>query len=182
MMQAYILLGDRQAAAACYLSFRDRLQRECGMAPSPEAERLYALAIGSETAQATGQSLQQIIDRTETEGALCCPFNVFVHLVMIERRNTARSGQPSSLVVFSVNELQTGSAADVHRVERVLRAGLRGGDAVTRLNAASFLVLLSGASNESAERIARRIRSRFTAEFRQSDADISFQCVELPEL
>lgn len=182
MMQALVMLGNQQMAITRYNTFKDRLQQEYDISPSPEVEQMYSIALNSGFKNMDGQNVLQLLGLKDFTGAFFCTFNVFSHLVMMERRHTARSNQPSSLIVFSVDGLQLTSSTDIHRLENVLRTGLRGYDAVTRLNANSFIVLLSGTAIETAEMIAQRIKGKFYSEFNQSAAKLTFQTVLLPSL
>lgn len=180
MMQALIMLGNQQMAITRYESYRDRLLTEYDIVPSTEVEQMYSIAMSSGFKNMDGQNLLQILGLQSVSGAFFCTFNVFSHLVMMERRHAERSGQPSSLIVFTVDESQSNATTDMHRLEGVLRTGLRGYDAVTRLNANAFVVLLSGASGELAEMIAERVRKKFYSEFSQSGANLTAQTVLLP--
>jgi|GEM_PF-5334133 len=179
MMQALIMLGNQQMAIKRYKSYCRMLRQEYDIAPSAEVEQMYAIALKSEFKDMDGQNLLKLLELQEISGAFFCSFNVFTHLVMMERRHIKRSNQQASLIVFNLDELEQDIYTDIHRLEQVLRSGLRGYDAVTRLNANAFIVLLSDATIEIAEMIAERIRRRFYTEFSQSTAKLTVQTVPL---
>lgn len=182
MMQALIMLGNQQLAISKYLSYRERLLKEYDLAPSAEVEHMYALALHSEFKHMDSQNILKILEESDNNGAFFCTFNVFAHLVMMEHRRASRSDQPFSLVIFGIDDYQMTTTSGIHQLEQVLHIGLRGCDAVTRLNASSFLVLLSGASIESADLIAKRITQLFYSENTLSSVTLSFKAMTLPAL
>ena len=74
----------------------------------------------------------------------------------LERRHLSRSGQTSTLVIVSLGD-QTAPTTDSRRLQRTLMEGLRTGDLVARLDAGSYIVMLSGASMENARMVIRRV-------------------------
>lgn len=88
-----------------------------------------------------------------------------------ERSWVARTGGPSSLVLFDLDLFKQindtwghGAGDDVLRaVSSVLRSEQRGTDAVGRLGGEEFAVLLRGAAIEDGERFAERLRSRIAS-------------------
>lgn len=182
MMQALIMLGNQQLAISRYYSFRDKLQQEYDIEPSAEVEQMYTVALNSSFKNVDGQNLLELLGLKDVSGAFFCTFNVFSHLVALERRHTARTNQPSTIIVFSVDGLQLSASTDIHRLESVLRNGLRGYDAVTRLNANSFLVLLADAEVKTADMVAERIKKKFCSEFSQTTAELTYKTVLLPPL
>ena len=71
-------------------------------------------------------------------------------------------------------EANTPPATDVRRIERVLLKTLRAGDPVARLNAGSYIVLLSGASEDDSRRVMERIERAFRNAYPRSRAYLDY--------
>ena len=115
--------------------------------------------------------------------AFFCTFGVFQSIVALEKRHLSRSRHSTALVVVSLGNKVTPST-DARRLERVLLEGLRTGDPVARLDASSYILMLSGASEENARLIMERIDRAFHKAYSHSRACISFRvsALEPPEI
>lgn len=182
MMQALIMLGNQKMAVSRYNTYREMLLQEYDIVPSAEVERMYVLALNSEFNNMDNQNLLQILEENDTKGAFFCTFNVFSHLVMMERRHTYRNGRPFALAIFGIEDFQMTTTTGIHKLEQVLHTGLRNCDAVTRMNVGSFLVLLSGATTESVALIAKRIEKMFYSGHKSSLPTLYYRTIELPTL
>ena len=112
---------------------------------------MYALAAGM-----CQNVLKLVLESGDEKGAFFCTFGVFWSIVALERRHLSRSGQTSTLVIVSLGD-QTAPTTDSRRLQRTLMEGLRTGDLVARLDAGSYIVMLSGASMENARMVIRRV-------------------------
>ena len=68
---------------------------------------------------------------------------------------------------------------DARRLERVLLEGLRTGDPVARLDAGSYILMLTGATVENAWLVMDRLDRTFHKVYSHSKASISFRVVSL---
>ena len=110
-----------------------------------------------------------------------CTFSVFRSIVALERRHLARSGSESSIVLV---RLDSGAVptTDARRLERVLLEGLRTADPVARLDAASYILLLTGASVENAQAAISRMGRMFHKPYTQSRANFSYRICALQSM
>ena len=68
---------------------------------------------------------------------------------------------------------------DARRLERVLLEGLRAGDPVARLDAVSYILMLTGTSMEKARFVTERIDRAFRKAYSHSRACIFFRMSQL---
>lgn len=178
-MQALIALGQPEKAVQRYEIFRRMLWQEYELEPSAEVEQTYALASGI-CQNRTGERdiLKLVSEGGEEKGAFFCTFGVFRNIVALERRHLARSKQTSTLVIRSLGD-QSAPTTDARRLQRVLLEGLRTGDLVARLDAGSYIVMLTGASAESTRAVIQRVEQRFHKAYASSSARISFRMSQL---
>ena len=122
--------------------------------------------------------LSLVCEMEEHSHAFFCTFGTFQSIVALERRHMERSGQPSSLMVIS---LDSGAVptTDSRRLERILLEKLRTGDPIARLEAGSYVVMLTGADEENARLVFGRIDCAFHRTYRHSGAQLSFQVADL---
>lgn len=66
-------------------------------------------------------------------------------------------------------------ATDTKRLERILLDGLRAGDPVARLDAASYILMLTGSSPDNARLVTERLDRAFRKAYSHSKARISFR-------
>ena len=90
----------------------------------------------------------------------------------------AGSGQGSTLCLVSLVQKST-PTTDARRLERVLLEGLRAGDPVARLDAGSYILMLTGASEGNARMVMERIERTFHKVYSHSRACISFRVAPL---
>ncbi len=178
-MQALIALGQPGQAVERYQTFREKMLEEYEMPPTERIEQIYLLAEGllkNNTEERDVLSL--VCEMEEHSQAFFCTFGVFQSIVALERRHMERSGQPSSLMVIS---LDSGAVptTDSRRLERILLEKLRTGDPIARLEAGSYVVMLTGADEENARLVFGRIDCAFHRTYRHSGAQLSFQVADL---
>lgn len=178
-MQALIALGQPEQAIEKYESFRDKMLREFELAPTERVEQLYILAAGLGKKEVGVQEILELVCREEPDQrAFFCTFEIFQSIVALERRHLARSEQPSSLAIISLDR-EEAPAADTRRLERILLDSLRAGDPVARLGAGSYILMLTGASIENARLVMNRIDYTFCRTYRRSKASLSYRLAAL---
>ena len=180
-MRALIALGQPERAAEKYEAFREKLLKELEMAPSGHMEQLYILASGLRKNDLGAQDIFRLVCEGESEQrAFLCTFETFQSVAALEKRHLARSGQTSALAIVSLSD-RTASAADARRLERVLLEGLREGDPVARLEAGSYILMLTGADEEAARAVMARLEGTFRRTYRHSRARLIWQVTKLSE-
>lgn len=174
-MQALLALGQPEQAIEKYEVFRERMIQEFEVIPSHQIEQLYTLAASLYRRDINVPDIFKLVCEDEEEQrAFFCTFEVFQKIVVLEKRHLARSGEMSALVIVSLGENAT-PATDARRLERILLDGLRAGDPVARLEADSYILLLTGASLENARMVMGRIDYSFHSRYRYSKAKLCYQ-------
>ena len=178
-MHALIALGQPGQAVERYRSYRDRMLEEYGMPPTERIEQIYLLAEGlMKNSTRERDILSLVCEMEEHAHAFFCTFGTFQSIVALERRHIERSGQPSTLMVISLDS-GTVPTTDGRRLERILLEKLRTGDPIARLEAGSYVIMLTGADEENARLVFGRIDCAFHRTYRHSAARLSFQVADL---
>lgn len=181
-MQALVALGQPEKAVQRYQMFRRMLWQEYEIEPAAKVEQMYALASSMCQGSMDSQDILKLVSEGgEARGAFFCTFGVFRNIVALERRHLARSKQTSTLVIISLGD-QTTPTTDARRLQRVLMEGLRTGDLVARLDAGSYIVMLTGASAESTQTVLQRVEQMFRKAYTNSNAHITFRTSQLKPL
>ncbi|HBA50180.1 MAG TPA: hypothetical protein DCZ91_20785 [Lachnospiraceae bacterium] len=180
-MQALISLGQSARAMEQYRQFRERLWKEFQIAPSEEMEQTYALASGMCRGIQGKDDILKMVTEEENDGrAFFCTFRTFQKIVSLERRHLARTRGTSTLMIVGL-ENQVIPGTDAKRLERVLLNSLRSGDPVAKLDAVSYVVMLTGTSFADAQNVAMRIDRTFRRMYSHSRACLSFRTALLEE-
>lgn len=181
-MQALISLGQPEKAVERYQMFRKMLWQEYEIEPASHVEQMHALASGMcQSSRDSEDILKLVSEGAEERGAFFCTFGVFQSIVALERRHLARTKQNSTLVLVTIGD-KSAPTTDARRLQRILLEGLRTGDLVARLDAGSYIVMLTGASVESTQAVIRRVEQKFHKTYSGSDADIRFRMSALEPL
>lgn len=178
-MQALISMGHPERAVEAYQVFREMLWEEFEIEPAEQVEQIHTLADSMCQNNISGLDILKLVAEGEAENhAFFCTFGVFQSIVALERRHLARYGFCSSLVIVSLGNKVTPST-DARRLERILLEGLRTGDPVARLDAGSYILMLTGANEENAQAVMERIDRMFHKVYSHSQACISFRITAL---
>lgn len=181
-MQSLISLGQPEKAVQRYEMFRRMLWQEYEIEPAEQVEQVYALASSMCQGGMDSQNILKLVSEGgEESGAFFCTFGVFRNIVALERRHLARSKQNSTLVLVSLGD-KAAPTTDARRLQRVLMEGLRTGDLVARLDAGSYIVMLTGASVENARLVTSRVEQKFHKTYANSGARITFRISSLEPL
>lgn len=178
-MQALIALGQAEQAEEKYEAFRDRMSQVYGILPTERIEQLHALAAGLRKTGVEDEDIFRLVCGEEDDShAFFCTFATFQSIVALERRHMARSGQASSLVIISLGQNAV-PTTDGRRLERILLEKLRTGDPIARLEAGTYILMLTGADEESARLVVSRIDCAFHRTYRHSAAKLTYQVAGL---
>lgn len=176
-MQALISMGQPERAVQVYQSFREQLWQEFEIEPTEQVEQIHMLAESMCRSDVDGQDILKLVAEGEPDAeakAFLCTFSVFRSIVALEKRHMARSGETSSIAIVSLGN-QVTPTTDARRLERVLMEGLRTGDPVARLDAGSYILMLTGASEKSAWTVMDRLNRTFHKVYSHSRACISYR-------
>lgn len=172
-------MGQPEQAMQKYEAFRDRMLREFEMPPTERIEQIYTLAAGLRKNGLEEQDIFRMVCEEDSDPhAFFCTFSVFQSIVALERRHLARSGMDSTLVIVSLGK-EAVPTTDARRLERILLEKLRTGDPVARLEARSYILMLTGANLENAQLVAGRIDCAFHKTYRHSRANLTFRMTAL---
>ncbi len=179
-MQALISMGHPERAMDVYETFRKALWEEFEIEPTGQVEQTYLLARGMCQKHLCDQDILKLVAEggEVDDHAFLCTFSVFQNIVALERRHLERSGHSSSIVFVGLGHGAV-PTTDARRLERVLLEGLRTADPVARLDATSYILLLTGANVESAQTAIGRIDRMFHRTYTHSKADISYKVFAL---
>ena len=178
-MQALIALGQPEQATEKYEAFRGRMLQEFEMPPTERIEQIYTLAASLRKNGLEEQDIFRMVCEEDSDPrAFFCTFSVFQNIVALERRHLARSGTDSTLVIVSLGK-EAVPTTDARRLERILLEKLRAGDPVARLEARSYILMLTGADLENAQIVAGRIDCAFHKTYRHSRANLTFRMTSL---
>ena len=178
-MQALIALGQAEQAVEKYKAFRTRMLQEYNIPPAERVERLHTLATGLGKNGVDEEEIFRLVcEGEENSQAFFCTFTTFQSIVALERRHLTRSGQTSSLVIISMGR-EAVPTTDGRRLERVLLENLRTGDPIARLEAGSYILMLTGSDEESARLVISRIDSAFHRTYRHSAAKLTYSVADL---
>ena len=176
LMQALTAIGQPGRAIEQYEAYRSMLWSELSLVPSERVEMMHTLAM--EATNTNEQDIIRLLTEVETEqSAFLCSFSAFRSIVILEARHMSRTKVASTVLVIRAGreqEVNTPPATDVRRIERVLLKTLRAGDPVARLNAGSYIVLLSGASEDDSRRVMERIERAFRTAYPRSKAYLDY--------
>ncbi len=174
-MQALVSLGQPVRAMEQYRQFRERLWEEFQIAPSEQVEQIYALASGMCRGNQGKDDILKMVTEEENDGrAFFCTFRIFQKIVALERRHLARTRGASTLMIVGLGN-QVVPGTDAKRLERVLLDSLRAGDPVAKLDVSSYVLMLTGSSQEDAGIVAKRIDRAFRKAYSHSRACLSFR-------
>lgn len=178
-MQALIALGQPEQAIEKYERFRIKMHEEFQTEPSNRVEQMYTLAMGlNKKDMGVSDIFELLIEEEPEESAFFCTFEMFRSIVTLERRHLSRSKGNSTLVIVRLGR-GAASVTDVRRLERILLEGLRAGDPVARLEAGSYILMLTGASVENTQLVMSRLDRAFHKFYRHSNANISYHIAAL---
>lgn len=179
LMKAYIALGYPELAVEQYQIFYDLLQREYEIAPSEQITQIYIRASGAEKGRLEKKDILALVrGNQERKKAYKCSFSVFQNITELELRHLQRSRQESCLMLAKIARSPS-MTTDVRRLERVLLEGLRAGDSVAMLDQTSYVVLLPGATEETAQIVVERLRNNFVRLYSHSRARIHYDIFSL---
>lgn len=178
-MRALIAMGQPEQAIEKYETFRDRILRELEIPPTDRVEQIYILASGlRKKAMGIQDIFKLVCEGKPGQQAFFCTFEIFQSIVALEKRHMARSGQDSSIAIISLGR-EVVPATDARRLEHILLEGLRGGDPVARLEAGSYILMLTGASMGDARLVLGRLEYSFHKTYRRSKASLTYHVATL---
>lgn len=176
MMTGLIAIGQAERAVEQYEAYRAHIWTEMNLVPGEQLELLHTAAIEAIRSKDETDIVRLLTEVEADTSAFLCSFNAFRSIVILEARHIARNKDESTVLVVKAEKMKDDRAlptTDIRRLEKVLLRTLRAGDPVARLNAGSYIVLLSGASEENARSVMERIDRAFHTSYPRSRAFLS---------
>lgn len=147
LIRIFLRLGEIEAAAGHYSRISTILYRELGVRPSIKLKQVYKEIQSQRTAGSEMQWLEETLTSLEKpNGPFVCEPEFFWNFLRFERRQLARSGGQSSLVILTLGS--SNQAADrsgieiIAGLEAVICQKLRRCDLLCRLGAYQLAILL----------------------------------------
>jgi hypothetical protein len=186
-MRAYIEDGDAPAALDHYEVISSYLLETYDIHPGTQLEASRELALQA----LYGQSMTEdkiknfLYIPTEEEGAFACTNAVFREIVLLrirERQRTKMESHVISITAEPYDETRDLSEEESMEVSSVISAALRASDPYTKIGNDQFLILLTGADEESARKVFNRIAKRFNEAHPHAEVDLQLSLVNLEAL
>ncbi len=176
-MKALLQLGQPLAATQVYEDMNQLFLSQAGALPGDEAQAIYRQAASAlNTGAVASAAILDQLAETYSTGAYFCEYDVFRALYRLQVRDSARSGEETSLAVFTAVHRQGGELNQrslnlvMGNLLRLLLPMLRNGDAVSRCSASQYVLLLPRASFENSQAVCQRIRKAFQRQYPHSPA------------
>ncbi len=168
-IKALISVGNLAEAKESYQRFSSLIYKENGVYPSKQMRRLYQeIQLGGSSRGATDlETIQELLDTGDMDGAYLCDQESFHSLYLLERRRVFRTGLSAYLMKMDLNraDFSIPSVKELERVavtlQNVLQQTLRRGDVFCRWNDTQFLVILPMVIAVDTGKVIKRISNQF---------------------
>lgn len=186
LMQALSRSGMPDKALDFYEYISKLYLETYAVPPSRELEAEKALAVQQRYGGAMDEAqLAAFLSGPQQTGAFRCDNSVFREITRRELRTMERSGEQTRLLVveLQVQELTVEKRAQaMRRMEMTVLECLRMGDPFTRMGADRILIMLSGAGEEGAASVEKRICRCYKARFGVPASAFVFRSMDLRRL
>lgn len=181
ILQAYVVTGQRNKAFDHYNAYVNVVYKEKGADVSDSIHQFYSeLVNGIEQIEPDLFAIKNDLRETaNVAGAYFCDYDVFKSVYRVQARSIKRFGQSVFLVLFTlsdpVGEIPQRETAQhsIACLKSAIIENLRKGDVVASFSATQFVVMLALKSYEDAEKVAKRILTKFRFGYRKNDVKIS---------
>lgn len=176
MMTGLIAIGQAEQAIAQYEAYRAYIWAELNLVPGEQVELLHTAAVDAIHADDAADIVRMLTEVETETTAFLCSFSAFRSITILEARHMMRNKEESTILVVKAESVRGDRAlptTDIRRLEKILLKTLRAGDPVARLNAGSYVVLLSGATTENARTVMDRIDRAFHTAYPRSRAHLA---------
>lgn len=187
LIKALVNLGQNQAALSQYEKTKKLFFSEFGVTPSEELQALYRETLKSTHSVETDISeVKRKLYQDEDGGAFFCEYEIFKDIYNVAVRAAARTGKPMHVCLLTAGSAEgralSAKAMDgaMNRLIESVRRSLRRGDCFARYSVSQLILLLPLNTNETVERVLRRLARNFKTEYPRSPIalDYSFQPVD----
>lgn len=147
-------------AVKVYSEYKDNLQQEYGLQPSPKIKELFY-----EIESMSDYYLNSDTTSTVEEGPLECDRYLFKKIYELQHRRLKRTGEVFSLMYIKLNNRQI-KDKDTKRIIDSLQISLRRGDIISLWSKKIILINLYRAGKNESEIIKKRILAQIPLELR----------------
>jgi len=181
LLQAYVVTGQRNKAFDHYNAYVNLCYKEQGT-DVPQVIHQYYHELVNRIEQIEPDLFAIKNDLKEAEsavGAYFCDYDVFKSIYRVQARSIKRFGQSVFLVLFTLSnpagEIPQHEVAQhsTSCLKSSITENLRKGDVVASFSATQFVVMLPLESYEDAEKVTKRILTKFRFSYRKSDIKIT---------
>lgn len=148
-----------------------QLYENLGISPSEELRSVYGELL--KRTHEVEKDIRRVINELgekDSEGAFLCEYGIFREVYQLERRRSGRTGEPSCLLLISVEpDTQNGRgeiwlkqvSEGMGILENALLRCLRAGDVLAKYSGTQYVVLLPGCGRDTAEGVVKRITDAY---------------------
>lgn len=182
MMTGLIAIGQAEQAIAQYEAYRAYIWTEFNLVPSEQVELLHTAAVDAIHSDDAADIVRMLTEVETERSAFLCSFSAFRSITILEARHMMRNKEESTLLVVKAESAKGERSlptTDIRRLEKILLKTLRSGDPVARLNAGSYVVLLSRATKENTRVVIERIDRAFHTAYPRSRAHLDYRVYPL---
>ena len=180
-MWALLRLASQPEAIALYDNMSNLLFANFGIMPSDAIRALYRDATRVNDHVVSLNLLQeQLLETSETDGALFCDYDFFKIIYHAEARAMIRSGDAAHLALLTVSGINGAELAkrsltrSMENLQVLVCNNLRVGDVATRCSLSQFAMLLPMANYENSCMICERIIKAFFRQYPHAPVQVNF--------
>lgn len=185
-LDALMTTGQKRYAESHYEFYTTKFYHELGVAPSKEAREIY------KRLSRQGEKKDEIVDldtidnvlqENDTEGALICDSNYFEFLYKLEIRNSNRN-EESNICLGIITIENTGYKSlkedeikiAMDSLKNIMLNTLRKGDVLSQWNDKQLVFLLYNVKEANLDGIMDRVKNKFEIEKKSSEVDLNIKC------
>lgn len=177
LMENLLKNGGGRDAVAVYKSVRDILFNNFGVSPSEETVAVYRKAINSinDREVSIDTVCAQLREKSESDGALLCDYDMFKTIYHIIARSIVRSGEAVHVGLVTVSGAKgalpkRSRDVSMENLLEQVRMNLRRGDVVSRCSISQYVVMLQQSDYENSCMVMERICRSFGRRYPHSPA------------
>lgn len=195
LMRAYVAQGEPQKALDHYAHIKNLLHDLYEVSPSLEIEAEREAAIqaihGSEI---SAQEVQDFLSADGFKhGAFYCSNSMFREIVQLHIREVKRYGTQAQLAILSIRTAGTSSSPNTEsnperqtlhlkRLRSTVSETLRESDPFTKMSSSQLLILLPGATRQTASIAIERVLDTFRNNYPYANVELVYSLLDLAEL
>ncbi len=189
LMENLIRIGKIREAKIHYEKTVSMLEKEFGIRPTPELQKIAQLLKSEYVQIKTGsQELSQFLMNEEMNGAFLCDYSNFYTIYVLEKRKSERSGNTLCPVYIEFENNKNVFKSNVYKnsaikeFKEILVKSLRKGDMVTLVDKTRFFILLNNTEYQLVKFVIDRIIKQYHQQSAFNDIILNIEvCPSLPK-